>query len=441
MSKLLSVLTVLWFVMACMAWDVRSSFNINLRPEDIVLLVMAGLILQKNLFGARIFCFSKLLLVVISFAIFLICLSFIAYLLNVIFDSSQSTLGTFGLSVTTEMLKEYMRMFKYIMIVFVFSNIDKNVFKLSMITVAACCAVIIIIQLLQYAQVEGVNELLCLLYGEGDDYFAGRVSATNKGAIDLGLFRSGSIFGNPNVMGGFLVAPGIILTMQTVRALKVHEQSIVRRACLLAITCFIWMGVFMTQSRTALIACIAAFLVGIVSARRYFNLKMKDFIAGMGAIIVLLVIMLSIFSGKMTRYTSDYNSKEIGGGSMSSKIEWTINDIADLEIWQLLIGRGPAQSGMVDNEIGYMIIWYGFMGFIAYLSFFFILYKVVINRIADVDVRAAFVGMLAAYALLAVSSSVFLNIKIFPVFMALLAVAVVSKYKHEGTYQNTYEGV
>jgi hypothetical protein len=130
-----------------------------------------------------------------------------------------------------------------------------------------------------------------------------------------------------------------------------------------------------------------------------------------------------MFSSAMTRYTLQYNDGKRENSSMGIKTKLTYDAIAELEVWKLVTGEGPAQSAMVDNEFGYMLLWYGFVGLIAYYIFYFVLYKVIVLQIDNVILRAAFTGMLIAYILLALSNSVFLNIRVFPIFAALLAIA------------------
>ncbi|MFA4971027.1 MAG: hypothetical protein WC683_00335 [bacterium] len=426
MTAILSALAILWCVLACLSWDMRGVLPITVRPDDVVLVVMAGLILFRNIFSGRIVLSSKVFLIVAVFVAFLMCASFMAYLLNTFFDSGHVTTGTFGLSASTELLKEYVRLIKYVLVVYVFSNLDTNLWRAVIVTVTACCGIIIVIQLLQYFQVEGVNEALELVYGDGEQAYEKFLSLTSEGSMEMGHFRSGSIFGNPNVLGAFLVAPVLIVMMRTIEILMVSGCSVARRAWAIIVTIFLFLGVFMTQSRAALIASLAAALVGLSAARKQLHLKIKHVVLGVAAIIVLMSMLVLIFSGGLTRYTSKFDGERSGEGSMSVKSRLTFEALSDLEVWQFAVGEGPAQSAMVDNEVGYMLLWYGFTGLVAFYMFYFVLYKVVVRRIDDPVIQAAFTGVLAAYLFLAVSNSVFLNIKVFPIFLALLAVAASS---------------
>ncbi len=423
MKNILLFLIFSWFLLACLSPDIRGSFPISFRLEDLILLIMSILLLMQHVFRKNNFYVSKLLIISIFFLLFLICLSSISLLLAMFFDVDVPSAGYSGGAASVDMLKEFLRYSKYILIIFVFSRIRLDIQHNVIVVLTVCCFFIIAIQIMQYMQVPGLNAMIILIYGADDEKF---VSYATDWAIELGQFRSGSIFGNPNVLGAFLITPFILLFMLTAESLKTNSISLTKRTLLFSMTCFVSLGLFLAQSRSALLACVAGVFVSLIVVRRYVNLRLLSIVKFGLIAFFLFGTLLAIFSDSMNRYTLTRLEAGFGAESMGVKNDLIFVEIGDLNNWQLIVGKGPALSNMLDSELGYIISWYGLAGLVGYYLFFYLIYREVKYRIKNCYVKSAFVGIIIAYLLLGIPSSGLLNIRVFPMFLALLSLAIAS---------------
>lgn len=109
--------------------------------------------------------------------------------------------------------------------------------------------------------------------------------------------------------------------------------------------------------------------------------------------------------------------------TLEKKIGFAASGLEDMHGWQLLVGKGPALAPSTDSELGFMVTWYGALGFLAFLAFYCWLSLLILRRVKDPYLRLAFLGTLMAYLVGSVSNSYFLCSRVFPVFIALLTVA------------------
>jgi len=427
MNKVLTILACIWLLLACFGWEMKGSSPVSFRPEDLFLIAMFVPIIIRNLLIADRFWSPGLLLIIIFVYLFLISISALAILLNMLFNVNMALMGTSGYSAGSEMFRELLRGLKYILVVYVFTSLRMNLTATVINMLVICCLGVIFIQVLQYMQVPGLNEAIGLIYGNGEEEFF--IGYATDWAKELGSFRAGSVFGNPNVLGVFLTMPFILMLMISIRSLKDTSASVIKKLSLICVTCFLFMGIFLAQSRSSLISCFVGIVASFVSMKRYGLIRTSSIVTGLSGLIVLMALFVILFSGSTNRYTSKMVDG-FGSDSMGTKKELTMDEVGGLKSWQVFVGKGPASSKHLDSELGHLLVWYGILGLVGYYLFYFLLYKEILNNISDGYIGSGMIGVLVAYLIVGIASSAFLNIRIFPVFLAVMSIAVTSqRYK------------
>lgn len=421
MKRLSWLMIVAWFVSACLAPDIKGYFAIPVRAEDVILLAMLALTLLQIIISSDRCYIPRLLVIISSFILFLGCLSLAVLFFYMLFNVALPDTGTGGHSAFAEVSKEYLRLIKYILIVFVFSFLKFDAWHTLVKTLLICCVVIIIIQFLQYLRVPGVNETIVLVYG--GEYGMAFVGYGADWAAEYGAFRAGSIFGSANVAGSFLILPFILILMLTIKRFVTGFYSYGQKAISVFMLFFIFMGIFLSQCRTAIIAITMGVLTSLVCIRKYIRLKQSAVFIMMFSMIATVLMLAFIFSDHMNKFGSKFRDG-FGHESLGRKHELILEETADFSYTQLFFGKGPGLAPRVDSEIGHLLTWYGFLGLIGYFIFYLGVFQAARSGIEDDYIRSAFLGIIVAFVIGAVPASFFLNIRVFPIFLAMLSVAM-----------------
>jgi hypothetical protein len=413
---ILIVLACLWILSASLAPDVIFFGPFNVRLEDLLTILLAGLllchVLLKGLIGKEALGFlARLFLTFFGLGL----LGYVAIMVVFASGSNLPDTGTFGYSLILEVLKEYVRFGKYIVVAFAFVMIPGKAWRPVVATLGFCCTIIVVIQILQYCDVTTVRDWVDTTYN------AGLVAElTGPGARTAGYWKSGSVMIQPNVLGAFLVLPQLLFLMLFFRSIK----SLSCGKCLLhlLVSGIIFIGIFMAQSITALLSVMAGAAVGVFHLGKRSRPNLLRL--AVCALAVLTAIYLAFwFSGGMTKFTEAGFKRGFGEGSLDKKITNTQIGVKELGS-KIIIGAGPANAIMTDNEIGYILTWYGLIGLFIYYLFYWSLFRLIIREIRDVYIRSAFIGVLVSYMVGAVGSSFLINNRVFPVFIALLTIAL-----------------
>ena len=435
LQRLLVILACLWIIAASLGPDIPLGEGLlKLRPEDTLTVLMSGLALLKLLTG-RVR--RNTMHVLFRIVLFACGLGIIATLSLLLQTSSGGNVrieeGTFGFGQQEELLKEIIRFGKYILVAFAFSQVPRQAWKAVLTVLMASSLIMIGIQVIQYLAAETINPWLIDFYGEGDPSSVGYAESGYK---ELGIFRAGSVMNNPNVLGAYLMAPLFLFAMLFFESLNVPSKGIRRfRFLWLAMSGIVWSGIFLTQSRTVLLAILFGAMVSILSIPRSFRPHLNRVSAW---VIVCAVITFSMFGSTTNRYSIEELSRGITEGSLAIKVGLTFLAVRELGPL-IVVGAGPAGARFVDNELGYLITWYGLMGLMLYFVFYHSLYRLISGRIQNVYLRSAFRGILVAYMLGAVGNSFLFNNRVFPVFIALLTVACAETVRREMPFKCTLQ--
>lgn len=421
-QKLLIVLACMWVTSASVAPDMTSIGPIRVRPEDIITVFMAiSLIVQMLFYGIRresLRLVYRIVLISCGFGL----TGILAILIGFLSGISFAEKGAFEFSLVEEILKEYIRFGKYIVVALVFSAVSFRAWKPITSVLVACCFIIIAIQVMQYLGVGGINEWIETTY----KYDESRAEISRIGAKEAGYWKSGSVMVQPNVLGMFFILPQLLFLMMFLSSLDKRTYLAKRhRLFWLCLSCFVWLGIFMTQSITALLSTI--FGLFVASLFIPFRSRLRLYSSFFLFLIFIVISMIYVFGSGMTKFTSAGFVRGFGEGSLGIKIGNTMEVIEQLGI-QIVVGAGPANSIMVDNEIGYILVWYGIIGMFIFFMFYKSLYRQIKTRIQDVYIQATFLGTLGAYLLGAIGASCFLNNRVFPFFIALLSVACADEF-------------
>ena len=414
-QKLLVELACLWFFLASFAPDVSLIGPLKARPEDIVTVLLAGLLLFPIMLSGRI----RRTVMGLPFRVMLAGFAFgliglFAILVSIMSGMNLPSEGTFGHSLRLEILKEFVRFVKYAVVALAFANVPSRAWKPVLATLAFCCVVIVGIQILQYLGVSGLSEWV------KETYKIDQLSNwSSRGAQNIGSWRSGSVMVQPNVMGAYLILPQLLFLMLFFRSYESVSHEVKRyRLLWLCLSCTVSVGIFMTQSQTALFATTFGALVGFLYIPRKVRRKLYRNIL---LIVIVIVVVGSMFGSSMSKFTPKQILRNFNS-SLGTKVHLTSVATEQLGL-QIIVGAGPSNGIFVDNEFGYIITWYGIAGLVVYYMFYGALYCFAIRRIANIYVRAAFVGTIAAYIIGAVANSFLLCNRVFPVFIALLTLA------------------
>jgi len=432
-----------WIILACL-WIVAASLGpdiplgeglLKLRPEDTLTVLMSGLALLKLLTGRVRRNTMDVLFRIVLFALGLGIIATLSLLLQ---TSSGGNVrieeGTFGFGQQQELLKEIIRFGKYIVVAVAFSQVPRQAWKAVLTVLMASSLIMIGIQVIQYLAAERINPWLADFYASGSPHASWVYS--EGWAKEAGQFRAGSVMNNANVFGAYLIAPFFLFAMLFFESLNVTSKEIRRSRFLwLAMSGIVWLGIFLTQSRAALVAILFGAMVSILSIPRSFRPHLNRVSAW---VIVGAVITFSMFASTTYRYSIEGLSRGITEESLPIKLGLTFLAVRELGPL-IVVGAGPAGAMMVDTELGYLVTWYGLMGLMLYFVFYHSLYRLISGRIQNVYLRSAFRGILAAYLVGAVGNSFLLNNRVFPVFIALLTVACAEIVRREMPFKFTLQ--
>lgn len=408
-------LACLWICLASLAPDVSLAGPFKVRPEDIVTVILAGLLLFPIMLSGRI----RRTVIGLPFSVMLAGFAFgliglFAILVSIMSGMNLPSEGTFGHSLQLEILKEFVRFVKYAVVALAFANVPFRAWKPVLATLAFCCVVIVGIQILQYLGVSGLSEWV------KETYKIDQLSNwSSRGAQNTGSWRSGSVMVQPNVMGAYLILPQLLFLMLFFQLYKSFSHEAKRyRFLWLCLSCIVFAGIFMTQSHTAMLAMLFGAMVGFLHIPRKVRKKLYRKIL---LIVIVVVVLGTIFGGSMSKFTPKQIVRNFTS-SLGKKVHLTSAATEQLGL-QIIVGAGASNGVFVDNEFGYIITWYGIAGLVVYYMFYGALYCFAIRRIKNIYVRAAFVGTIAAYVIGAIANSFLLCNRVFPVFIALLTLA------------------
>ena len=212
------------------------------------------------------------------------------------------------------------------------------------------------IQILQYFKVEVINNLIMMIYTQGE------LTKHLSLAIETGAhFRSGSIYTNPNV---YMVFPLLFFAILMQQYLFDHKKI-----NLIWITLAI-ASLILTGSRTTIIS-VALMLTLFVKMER------KTIYRSITAIVIFIVIILLIANNELI---SDFRVFDLFSGfsnSIAVKTSGLSDYFSNMKISNLFFGglSDLNLSKRIDMELGYVMSWFGINGYIWYFLIYLSLSK------------------------------------------------------------------
>ncbi len=253
--------------------------------------------------------------------------------------------GSANFSVTMHELQRFAFYILLIMVVYDYKVPFKFVYWI-------CIAILIfnfIIQLLQFNDVEWVNDFIRQNYLVGSDTHL-NLATTKYGTSN---FRSGSIYMNPNV---YMVIPCSVLCV--ILQANIKKPSIINY--LFAVIC-IW-SLLLTGSRTTFIVAVAIVLVYFILDKSIGKIKWA--ILALGAILLIM---------NMDNLQENYRVFEVSGG-MESSVGHKLSGLSAYfknanPIYFITGSLSSSFSPMIDAEWGYVFTYFGVLGLYWYVNF------------------------------------------------------------------------
>jgi len=419
-SQAWTILACLWIVAASLLPDLSTAGPFNLRPEDIITIVMVALGTYELVARGRRPDTGVLKCIALA-AGALALIGAIGMTLSHL-TGRPAPDSTFGHGLFVETLKEYARLAKYVLVALAFGFVPSRAWKLVLATLAFCCSVLVGIQLLQYAGFVSVTNWILVAYAKGDRIFLTSTLPRYKG-FGWG-WRSGSLLVNPNVLGSYLLAPLVLFTMSVFR--PAGRRAWWGPIAWLGLTSLVWLGIYLSQSRTALIAGLIASVFGLALAAMRTRLSLKSILLLAGPFVAVMIFGSLTLTTSPTRFNPRYIGHALSTNWLAMKWLPTLSALSRYSPWHLLAGAGPALSGQMDSELGYILVWYGLLGVLALIGLYLSLGRLIRHRAKDPYAGAALLATIAASAVGSLAASYFLNNRIFPLYIALLSVACAS---------------
>ncbi len=333
-------------------------------------------------------------------------------LLFVLVFMSIFSLGIIVLDLTelgsiTYVFKEVSRLIIYIAIIqcMNFISISNNTY-IKVWRVLLC--IVVLVSIIQFTKIYDVNSLLISLYGDSVQYL-------NTKADSLSLFRSGSVFVNPNVCATFLCA---FLGMYLNYINYVEEKT----ASKVFTFVVLFTGILLTGSRTGIILSLLLLLLNLI---RKFKVKQGG-LKYLGLIlipcVVIAVLMLNIdYSG-----LRGFQFEQGLDNSISIKMDIWQRLLTNMNAVNLLFGYSPFNyhSGklLVDFDFGYLTTYYGICGVLIFILMIYSIlkYKSSVNTKLRKGLNLNFLLIFLVFGL---TASVYFNLRIFVLCELLFCVS------------------
>lgn len=272
----------------------------------------------------------------------------------------------------------------------------------------------LLIAVLQFYKLLGINEILEKIYG----------SSLHLGVAikytSLPLFRAGSILINPNTYAKFILA---YLAVCISSKNKVSNKRITLFLQILSIG----ISLILAGSRTALIILIImlfySFFNNLIKKRMKFNLNNTILLVFFSIVIctgLIIVLRYELLNAEKFRLLD-----VVSGLDNSLKYKFiTFNNITQrFNVLNLLIGLGPFENEirgltLIDFDIGYLITFYGVIGLIIYMIMIYDFYKYRRNIHSNYFLLNKL--LIIIIILFGFTGGVFLNLRIFSIFLTLI---------------------
>jgi hypothetical protein len=382
----------------------------NLRPEDLILILLGLFVLDNILFKNGRFPRAGWLVFVmlLMFAWLVVVSSGINFILGNIDNS--------GL-----IIKEFVRFLKYtvVFVVFLWLNPKKAGIPFRIFLIAA--AVVVGIQILQRYQLFNIDNWLIELYRTRNIY-----------SIQSSGWRGASTFSNPNVFGNFLLLPFAFIFSTFFVPGEIFYNIKLRKFTSLILIMIFGLGILFTQSRTSVVAMFIIIFFGTflyVFKRAVYNNRIRRAESTKYISYVVLFLFFIILIGKfynLERAFALISTVEIGG-SLSVKLEiarYAIGVVLDSNPICLIFGMSPgARYIQTDFEYGYLLYWYGIMGILFYGLLVYSQIRIFSKRLGTQNGLTG-MSIILAFIFFGIGATAFINNRVYPITLALFAMMI-----------------
>lgn len=271
--------------------------------------------------------------------------------------------------------------------------------------------IIVAIAILQYIKIFDIDSILKYIYGDSSQYH-------NTQFTELSAFRSGSVFGNPNVLASFLVAALAINFFLDSQMKEAFISRLIKVGVIL-------IGLILTGSRTGM-------LIGVIIITVYLLVKSKGNRVIFFKNIFLLLLGLACFVGVAVLFFDfdlteifSYRMFQVSAGTQNSlniKYARFTNLLKHMTPWNLVLGYGPfaytsSDNLAVDFDFGYFITYFGVIGLVLYCILLSAIYHFGDYKLAGRKfLNTVFLIIVLFFG---ITSGVYFNLRIFAVYLLM----------------------
>ena len=411
-SKVYAFLCALFILVAIIGPNIPNPVFAHLRPESLVLLILAiyaAIYIFTN--GGRLpkagWNIIVILLLFAGMVVFSGSINFLLY---------QNINWSF-------LIRELMRFLYYIVVFLVFLLLkpEKAAFPFKIFFLVTF--VVLIIQYLQFLQPCATNAWLKEWYGAEVFFYAAA-----EAEWEAGGGRAGSVYVNPNVLGAFLVLPFAFLMSSF---LNFGKQTNLFNSNRLQKVLFVLIigGILLTQSRVVftgmLVVTLSIFGLDIINRKKLSKKWLKAVFSTLA--ILLIVLSFAVLFLNLTRFFDFARAITDPQGSMVIKFEifrYILAVIFESGPLALILGKSPGALFIhADTEFGYLIYWYGLTGLVLYGVLIWRLIRLFKRNLQNHMCMAA-IAIVISTLFFGIASTVFINIRIYPLILALLAMVL-----------------
>jgi hypothetical protein len=416
-QRLLAFLLILYISAVVFAPPITESGW--LRIDDIILVCAASLSILSRL-RSRNRSNSSIVLA-ISIFVYLILLIMLLSTFMAGFNSHFEYDGV---------IKELLRLGKYLLVVFLALSIQEKKYRRFVIFwVFGLAIMVVVTQIGQYGGGMRFNRMFAQFYGGHQQYGV----ALNPLSRELGFFHAGGPFGNPNVASSFLIIPFVLSFYYVVRGFEDNPgtdgNTRKERIFSAIVTFMVFIGILLTDSRAAVVTIPVIMLFFL-----YVSGSNKGRIVSLMAVVAPLMILLLVapfitntgpIFDRITEGVED-------GGSLAIKMTAFRNGVQQMSDSHYWWGFGAGTGPHVDFEFAQFVIWYGLPGLIVYLLFWISMMVAIIKSKEQFSDWPALVAIIIAFFLVNFSQSTFLNARVFPIFIVIFLMNANREYRMDG---------
>ena len=319
-----------------------------------------------------------------------------------------------------------------VFLVFLILKPEKAVFSFKIFFLATFA--VLIIQYLQFLQPFDINTWLKEWYG-GEVFFC----AAGESHWEAGIGRAGSVYVNSNVMGLFLLLSFALLLASFFNFNKQTDLFDLSRFHKVLFILVIF-GILLTQSRTAfagmLVITLSIFILYMIANKKLIKKWIKVVFSSF--VILLVAISVAVLFLDFRRFLDFAQAITDPQGSLVIKFRHFTDIVSIIFGSNLLVLTLGKSSGALfihaDAEYGYLLYWYGLTGLVLYGLLAWSLIRIFKRNLKNHTCVAA-IAIIVSTLFVGIANTVFINIRIYPLILALLAMILSNEIQKQRRIQ------